>query len=214
MSTGKMYHSIAALLSVAVDERGLPWLKEALQWAVELEIATLPPYLCARWSIGGPDETSTTERIKEIARDEMNHLGAAANMLVAIGGAPRMIGPAVPVYPGRLPGGVHPELNVTLGALTNAQLDLFMKLEEPETPIPTGVLEADTYPTIGRFYAAIAARFERVDPVISMRGQVSHAPSFPDLKAVLAGIENIYRFQHHVLAAALLAPRGVAARQS
>jgi rubrerythrin len=169
----------------------MTWLKEALQWAIELELATLPPYLCARWSIPQPDDTDATKRFRRVVKEEMLHMGAVANMLVAIGGNPVMIGEAVQTYPGKLPGGVHPTLTVTLGALTDSQLDLFMTIEEPETPIPSAMREEETFPTIGRFYAAVAAAFECNNPAISMTGQLARAPQFADLDAVLKGLDHI-----------------------
>ncbi|MBL9106406.1 MAG: hypothetical protein JNL82_36120 [Myxococcales bacterium] len=86
---------------------------------------------------------------------------------------------------------MHPTLTVTLGALTDSQLDLFMTIEEPETPIPSAMLEEETFPTIGRFYAAVAAAFECNNPAISMTGQFARAPQFADLDAVLKGLDHI-----------------------
>src|SRR5262245_41189128 len=42
---------IVELMEVAPADHDLPWLKEALQAAVQLEFATIPPYLCAMWSV-------------------------------------------------------------------------------------------------------------------------------------------------------------------
>ncbi|MGQ4445750.1 ferritin-like domain-containing protein, partial [Streptomyces violaceoruber] len=48
--------SVAHLLAVPESGRGVDWLREALQVAVALELATIPPYLCGWWSVG--DRTS------------------------------------------------------------------------------------------------------------------------------------------------------------
>jgi hypothetical protein len=40
--------SIMDLLTIRENDRGIEWLKRA----VELEFATIPPYLCGAWSIG------------------------------------------------------------------------------------------------------------------------------------------------------------------
>jgi hypothetical protein len=37
-----------------VERRDAAWLRESLQQAVLLELATLPPYLCGLWSIEDP----------------------------------------------------------------------------------------------------------------------------------------------------------------
>ncbi len=42
-----MNNKIVELLQVRQADRDLDWLKQALQSAVELEHATLPPYLAA-----------------------------------------------------------------------------------------------------------------------------------------------------------------------
>jgi hypothetical protein len=41
--------TIAELMTTPT--RDIPWLRNALQSAVELELATLPPYLCGFWAL-------------------------------------------------------------------------------------------------------------------------------------------------------------------
>ena len=41
-----MSQKIVELMAAAPETRDLPWLQSALQAALELELATLPPYLC------------------------------------------------------------------------------------------------------------------------------------------------------------------------
>lgn len=192
MSITGIYTSIPMLLEVPERDRDLPWLKAALQWAVELELATLPPYLCARWSISA-DAGGAVTALRRIAKDEMLHMGAVANMLRAIGGAPVMRGDVVPVYPTELPGGVHPGVRVTLGAFTKAQLALFMKVEEPAEPIPSDPVDGETFDTIGLFYKAISGAFLHLKPSIDYERQVGSggSPRFKDLDEIVKGIERI-----------------------
>ena len=72
---------------VAAPTHDISWLHDALQTAVQLELSTLPPYLIARWSIRSPGDP-VAQTIKQIAREEMLHMGLACNMLTAIGGSP------------------------------------------------------------------------------------------------------------------------------
>src|SRR3954447_18309533 len=47
-------NTIIDLMRVSPADHDLEWLKSSLQAAVELEMATIPPYLCAMWSIKDP----------------------------------------------------------------------------------------------------------------------------------------------------------------
>ncbi|MBE9211043.1 hypothetical protein IQ244_32075 [Nostoc sp. LEGE 06077] len=84
----------------------MDWLKSSLNAAIELELATLPPYLCAWWSIKDLG-ASAAGLIRSILMEEMLHMGLVANMLTTIGGTPR-ISTVLPSYPSPLPGGVIP----------------------------------------------------------------------------------------------------------
>ncbi len=143
-------------------------LQEALQTALELEFSTLPPYLCAQWSID-VDPSNTAAIVQDIALQEMLHFGFACNMLTAIGGTPEIAGTAfVPTYPGPLPGGVHPGLVVDLLPMGPLALQEFLQIEYPDngsvaTP-PPAPPPAPEPPTIGEFYATISAGFNTVFP--------------------------------------------------
>src|SRR6266436_4197622 len=86
-------------------EKRMECLKSALQAAITLEFATIPPYLTALWSI--KDELCpVAQSIREVVHEEMLHMALACNMLASIGGKPG-INRDLPSYPGPLPGGVH-----------------------------------------------------------------------------------------------------------
>src|SRR5258708_19761086 len=73
----------------------LTWLQKAL----ELELATIPPYLVALLSIKLPANREAAELIRSVMVEEMLHLALVANVLNAVGGPPRL-GPAViPRFP-------------------------------------------------------------------------------------------------------------------
>ncbi|MDX3357811.1 ferritin-like protein [Streptomyces sp. ME01-24h] len=159
---------VARLLAVPAPARGTDWLRQALQVAVELELATIPPYLCAWWSV--QDRSATVARlIRGIVTDEMFHMGLACNMLVAVGGRPRIAG-VTPDYPCPLPGGVRSELTVSLSGLTRAYVrDVLMAIETPESPLPESSVGP---PTIGDFYNGVVSAFLDHRPELSVRGQL------------------------------------------
>ncbi|MDW8803740.1 ferritin-like protein [Streptomyces scabiei] len=155
-------------------DRGREWLEESLQQAVMLELATLPPYLCAMWSIEDQD-SDVAMAIRRIAFDEMSHLGLAGNLLTTIDGVPRLADErTVPSYPGPLPGGVRPGLTVFLSGLTKESLDLFARIEEPEHPLA----EAASHTSIGAFYSAVLEVFRNHPELIigarQLRRPMSH----------------------------------------
>ena len=152
-SDGSKHCPVAELLKVRKQDRDPDWLKQMLQWAVQLEFTTIPLYLCAYWSIDSSGYVSAT--IYEILKEEMGHFGLACNLLTTIGGTPKInTSDVVPKYPGPLPGGVQPNLKVVLRGLKKDKIpESFMQIEYPQKgPITTLLTD---YPTIGDFYDAI-----------------------------------------------------------
>ncbi|MFD5814105.1 ferritin-like protein [Streptomyces sp. NPDC127038] len=159
--------SVARLMDVAERDRDLGWIKDALQIAVELELSTLPPYLCGWWSVKERG-SEAAQLIRRIVDDEMYHLGVVCNLLVAVGGRPR-IKEAAPVYPGPLPGGLRPGVTVRLSGLTRSLVhDVMMAIEAPETP-----LASNAGLTVGAFYGKLLDAFRSVAPRLSTHGQLS-----------------------------------------
>jgi hypothetical protein len=161
---------ILRLMGVPAPNQDLVWLKEALQAAVELEFATIPPYLCAWWSIKDPNDP-VAGLMRSIVLEEMGHLGLVCNLLSTLDGTPQLNTPdAVPRYPGLLPGGVHPGLTVGLQGLTRDLIaDTFMQIEYPQAG-PIATVLGETFPTIGAFYDAIEAAFQK-RPASAITGQ-------------------------------------------
>jgi hypothetical protein len=172
--------TIGELMEVSGTGRDAEWLADALQSAVELEFATIPVYLSGMWSI--EEQTGEVyDLIRSVVLEEMLHMGLACNMLKGIGGTPEI---TAPVYPGGLPGGVRPGLEVYLAGLSLDSVAMYMEIELPEHPLAEA---ADDFPTIGAFYDAILAAFEELAPPISTDGQLSSSFSVPDPGRAEAG---------------------------
>jgi hypothetical protein len=128
-------------------------LREHLQWAIELEHATLPPYLCALYSLDSAQNPDAAVVIGSVFAEEMLHLAMAANLLNAVGGRPRLDVPEMlPGYPTCLP---HADRSIEISLLPFGAeaLEMFLRIERPAPPSATA--ESDGYETIGQFYNAI-----------------------------------------------------------
>jgi hypothetical protein len=168
-----MNRTIIELMALPPAQHDLDWLKDSLQAALELELATLPPYLCALWSIKGQSGMAY-DLINGVVLQEMLHMGLTCNMLTTVGGTPQMsTASVVPAYPGPLPGGVRPELTVYLAGLSTDYLkDVCMEIEYPENG-PIALALGETYPTIGAFYDAILVAFQQLAPPMSGQRQLT-----------------------------------------
>ncbi|MFD8424024.1 ferritin-like protein [Streptomyces sp. NPDC059466] len=128
-------------------------LREHLQWAIELEHATLPPYLCALYSLDPSRNPDAVQVVSSVFVEEMVHLALAANLLNAVGGRPRLDAPhMLPRHPRPLPHGDR-SLVMSLVPFGPEALEMFLRLERPaRVGAPA---EGDEYETIGQFYDAI-----------------------------------------------------------
>ena len=119
-----------------------------LQLAVELEFSTLPPYLCALYSIKENTNTTACQVIHSVVIQEMLHLTNAANLLIAVGGQPYINKPEfIPKFPTKLPD-QEQWFTVNLLKFSPEALQTCLYIEEP------GYL-ADGLITIGEFYENI-----------------------------------------------------------
>lgn len=106
-------------------------LHEYLYKGLQLEHATLPPYLTALYSLQPGKNADAWHVIRVVAVEEMLHLTLVANVMNAVGGTPDLTKPGfVPNYPTRLPCG--PEyFKVHLRPFSPEALDTFLKIEKP-----------------------------------------------------------------------------------
>ncbi|ROO86644.1 ferritin-like protein [Actinocorallia herbida] len=110
-------------------------LREHLQWALEVEHAVLPAYLCALFSLdAGRNPDAVTVMAGAIA-ERLLHLALAANLLNAVGGTPRLDSPRMlpHPYPRPLPH-CDPSLEVSLLPFGPEALDMFLRLDDPAPP--------------------------------------------------------------------------------
>lgn len=142
--------------SVAVSRDDL---RRAAQLAVQVEFTTIPPYLTAMYSI--KDLSSLAyQTLRGVAMEEMFHLNQAANILVALGGQPRLTGEYAPRYPTYLPH-ANPKTTPFIG-LFRASPAVFMNVFcGIESPAPHSAPPAgDNYDTISQLYASLRTGVE------------------------------------------------------
>jgi hypothetical protein len=109
-------------------------LHRHLYAAMQLEHATIPPYLTALYSIHPGTNGEAYRVIRAVVVEEMLHLTLAANILNAVGGTPDLTGADfVPQYPAYLPDG-ETDFQVDLQPFSEAAIDTFLKIERPARP--------------------------------------------------------------------------------
>ncbi len=128
-------------------------LRDHLQWAIEVEHCTIPPYLCALYSIKPGHNQEAREVILSVFLEEMLHMTLAANVLNAVGGRPQIDKPDfMRTYPLYLPHSSDAYM-VPLSRFSPEALEVFLQIEKPEdSDAPP---EEDRYDTLGQFYQAV-----------------------------------------------------------
>jgi|WetSurMetagenome_2_1015567.scaffolds.fasta_scaffold20733_3 CDGSH-type Zn-finger protein len=140
--------------------RTIESLRQHLQWAIEIEHATLPPYLCALYSIKQGRNREAVEVIHSVFLEEMLHMTLAANLLNAVGGLPRIDAPGfMPSFPAFLPHS-NRAFAVSLTKFSPDALASFLRIERPAEHV--GLPEDDEFETIGQFYEAIGEALPRL----------------------------------------------------
>jgi hypothetical protein len=106
-------------------------LHQYLYAALQLEHATIPPYLTALYSIHPGTNLDAVMVIRVVAVEEMLHLTLAANVLNATGGTPDLTGPGfVPSFPAYLPD-AEDDFQVDLQRFSPDAVETFLKIERP-----------------------------------------------------------------------------------
>lgn len=154
--------------------RNIKDLRVHLQAAIELEHATIPPYLCGLYTIRSGKNAEAVEIIRTVVVQEMLHMVLVANVINAVGGLPSIaFREFVPRYPAQLPIGKGP-FTVDLRKFSPAAIDTFLAIEAPIAPplfhtkfkaippvrVPAGqlrkmILAGELYGSIAEFYQAI-----------------------------------------------------------
>jgi len=187
-------------------------LRAFLHGAIKLELATLPPYLTALYSIKPGKNVQTAKIIKSIVLEEMLHMCIACNVLNAVGGHPTINRRGFPLhYPTELPMGIgdKPGHKFIVGLKKCSKeliRDTFMVIEEPEDPMhfpainKAGQSTYTSYRTIGQFYLAIKEAIVKLgnaiftgDPKLQVTGWFPSGELFPvtDVQTATRAIDII-----------------------
>jgi CDGSH-type Zn-finger protein len=128
-------------------------LRTHLQWAIQLEHATLAPYLSALYSIKEGTNVESIQVIKSVFLEEMLHMALAANILNAVGGTPKFdYDGFIPTFPTPLPHG-DGSFMVNIGKFSAEGVTSFLNIERPAETDAEPLEE--NYHSIGPFYSAI-----------------------------------------------------------
>ena len=134
-------------------------LQENLQAAMKVEHFTIPPYLCALYSIEEGTNVAAAAVIQSVVMEEMLHMVLVANMLNAIGGKPVVnTRDYLPKYPNPLPlpyKDHEKPFIVRLGKLSHEAVATFMDIERPKR-------NGDTQMSIGKFYDELREEFTKL----------------------------------------------------
>jgi hypothetical protein len=179
-------------LSAIASATSVEELWPNVQAAIELEHSTIPPYLTAMFSLKPETNGAARDVISSVVREEMLHMTISANLLNAIGGAPKIDRPGfIPNYPGKLPMLIDDGLVVGLRKVTRDLVyNVFMRIEEPENPIDmvikppaddkgmilvAAAKSSKDYATIGEFYRALKRSLQDIGVPAFAK------PSFPQV---------------------------------
>jgi hypothetical protein len=136
-------------------------LRAHLQTALQIEHTTIPPYLCALWSIEPGSNEAAAEAIRDVVMEEMLHMTLVANVLNAVGGTPSLYRPDFlpATWPAFLP---HSDdaFAIDLAPLSPTTLRTFLAIEQPEAAHAPP--QDDHYRTLAQFYDAIQEALERL----------------------------------------------------
>ncbi|MGC1953488.1 MAG: ferritin-like protein [Gammaproteobacteria bacterium] len=138
-------------------------LLESLQAALELELATIPPYMMALLSIPSGQSRAAANLIRGVMMQEMLHMALVGNLISSLGGQSKLEKENIPTYPLRMKfkgrGFSDRDFDIHLAGLSREQLDVFLQVEMPSGLLPkmkpAFVPIEVPAPTIGDFYKGI-----------------------------------------------------------
>ncbi len=151
-------------------------LKQHLQWAIELEHATIPPYLCALYSIKEGHNKEAAEILESIFMEEMLHMALLANILNAVGGTPKIDYPGIlATYPACLPHSSK-DFTIPLAKFSREVIEnAFLRIEKPEEP--DSPPEDEKFHTLGQFYDALELALQELSDELGEDKMFSGNPS-------------------------------------
>ncbi|MFD0275356.1 ferritin-like protein [Kitasatospora sp. NPDC127111] len=152
------------ITALELDEAGfgvprtLDDLRTYLQAAMEVEHLTIPVYMTGMYSIRPGTNRTAYYAIRAVLLEEMLHMTLAANLLNAVGGAPKVGTGFVASYPARLPFSGETVPGIGLQHFSPEALRTFLRIEQPKaiTPAEPG----SGWTSIGQFYDTIRAGLE------------------------------------------------------
>jgi rubrerythrin len=141
-------------------------LQEHLELAIRVELATIPPYLFAMYSIEDPGSEAAL-LLRSIVVEEMLHAALATNLLLAVGGTPEFAGTKyITEFPSELPHH-RPPLMMELAPCSLESIEgLFMRIEKPE--MHDAPAQPDQFETLGQFYHALELAMESLSDRVEL----------------------------------------------
>ena len=128
-------------------------LRSHLCAALAVEHFTVPPYLCALYSIPDGTNGEAAAVIQSVVMEEMLHMVLVANLLNAVGGEAQINHPSfIPTYPDYLPYSAR-AFQVSLQKFSRGQIATFMRIENPEKA--DAPPEGEYFQSLAQFYAAV-----------------------------------------------------------
>lgn len=157
--------------------RDLAHLKETLLTALQLELSTIPPYLCGLYTIKDGSNVEAGALIRSVVVEEMLHMVLVSNLLNAITDPKTIkkgqklfdVEKIIPKYPTPLPGNIVPKMpagdppfQVQLLKFSGDAIDEFITIERPGDP-KAPINYDKTFDSIGQFYEAIRFGIRRLN---------------------------------------------------
>lgn len=135
-------------------------LHDHLELAISIELATVPPYLYAMYSIEDLDSEAAL-LLRSIVVEEMLHTALVTNILLATGGTPDY---ATTRYMTRFPTNLphhDPPLAIDLEPCSRDLIErVFIRIEQPEER--DAPAQPDRFETLGQFYHALELGIEKL----------------------------------------------------
>ena len=148
-------------------------LREDIQTAVEIELATIPIYLYTYYSINKSPKGDTPEEsarlrlealkasgtIMSVAIEEMLHMALSSNLKSSLGWMPHLAGKSPKKFPTPLPKHA-PGFAAPLSRYTQKQLEVFKGIEKPATREEIEHPTDDGWHSLSEFYQTIIDRIK------------------------------------------------------